>query len=106
MIKTEVMCIPVIPALKQRDVKFQAWLHSEILPPRDGGKGGQGEREGNKEAEVKVVPSPAGHRRRCCRWSFSPSLGVTKAFLGLNSSLVALSYYCGFSEFQILLGKN
>lgn len=44
--KTEVMRIPVIPALKREDVRFQAWLHSEILSQKE-----MGERERNKEAE-------------------------------------------------------
>lgn len=52
---------------------------------------------------MKVVPSPVSPSRT---FNFSPSLGVTKAFLSLNLSLVALGYYCGFSEFQVLLGRN
>lgn len=46
VIKTEVMRILVIPALKWEDVRFQAWLHSEILSQKE-----MGERERNKEAE-------------------------------------------------------
>lgn len=59
---------------------------------------------------MKVAPSPTFPRgippRNLDFLSIYPTLGATNAFLGLNSSLMAFSYYCGFSEFQILLGKN
>lgn len=43
VIKTEVVCIPVIPALKPEDVRLQARLHSEILSQKE-----MGERERNE----------------------------------------------------------
>lgn len=60
---------------------------------------------------MKVAPSPTFPRGipppNLDFLSIYPTLRVTNAFLGLNSSLMALlSYYCGFSEFQIQLGKN
>lgn len=88
MIKTKVMHIPVIPALKQENVRFQARLHREILSPKE-----MGARETNKEGrEMKVAPSPVFPRGSPTpsldSLSIYPSLGVTNAFLGLNSSLI------------------